>query len=173
MEPNIPAIVYQDDSELDFIGSVFRYPGRAGQAVRLLKYHRRTALTDFMARKILEATQMEGLQFDIATAIPIHWFRLASRGFNQADLLSSGLSSRQMVLRRVRATKPQAGLTTSERLKNLEDAFEVIADVQGKTVLLIDDVVTSGQTARECAKALRLAGATSVGIVAFAGDQLD
>jgi len=170
MESNTPAIVYQSDAELDFVGSVFRYHGRAGQAVRQLKYHRRTGLANYMAECIGKVIEDEGLEFDTAVPIPIHWFRLASRGFNQADLISSNLDNFTHALRRVRATRPQAGLSTPERLKNLDGAFEVIAEVTGKTVLLIDDVVTSGQTARECAKALRLAGAREVGIVAFAGD---
>jgi len=170
MEPSDPVIAYNSGAELDFQGSAYRYPGRAGQAVRLLKYRRRTGLATFMAESVLSTIHEQGLEYDYAVPIPIHWFRLASRGFNQAELISSKLTNRRHVLRRVRATKPQAGLNTSERLKNLEGAFEVIADVRDKTIVLIDDVVTSGQTARECAKALREAGAREVGIIAFCGD---
>ncbi len=126
-----------------------------------------------MALSIQEAASEVGIDYDLAVPIPIHWFRLVSRGFNQADLLAAKLDHRCLALRRVRATKPQAGLTTSERLKNLADAFEVIVDVKGKSILLIDDVVTSGQTARECAKALRAAGANEVGILAFCGENYD
>jgi ComF family protein len=170
MTPADPVIDYGVDDEIDFQGSVFRYPGRAGQAVRQLKYHRRTGLAEFMSVSVLNAVEEHGVAYDCAVPIPIHWFRLASRGFNQADLIASRLPHRLAALRRVRATKPQAGLNTAERLKNLVGAFEVVADVKDKTILLIDDVVTSGQTARECAKVLRTAGAREVGIFAFCGD---
>lgn len=170
MEPQDQVVTYFTDNDLSFQGCLFRYPGRAGQAVRLLKYHRRTALACFMSDRICAAVEDQGIEYDLAVPIPIHWFRLAGRGFNQADLIASRLPNRSPALRRVRATRPQAGLSTSERLKNLDGAFEVIADVKGKTILLVDDVVTSGQTARECAKVLRLAGAGEVGILAFCGD---
>jgi len=165
-----PAIAYNNAEELAFQGSVYRYPGRAGQAVRLLKYERRTGLAEFMAKSVRDTAEAEVLEYDIAIPIPIHWLRLVSRGFNQADLLASSLPKREFGLRRVRATKPQAGLNTAERLTNLDGAFEVVTDVKGKVILLIDDVVTSGQTAKECAKALRAAGASEVGILAFCGD---
>jgi len=168
--PNTPAIAYETIDDLDFVGSVYRYPGRAGQAVRQLKYHRCTQLADFMAECIRNAIDTEGLEYDLAVPIPIHWLRLVSRGFNQADLLSRGVERRSTALRRVRSTKPQAGLSTSDRLRNLEGAFEVVSEVSGKSILLIDDVVTSGQTARECAKVLRNAGAREVGVLAFSGD---
>jgi ComF family protein len=170
MTPSDPVVIYTAVDELEFQGSVFRYPGRAGQAVRRLKYDRRTGLAPFMAEAIRTSIESEGIEFDLAIPIPIHWFREVSRGFNQADLLAKGLPNRAMGLRRTRATRPQAGLDTSERLKNLDGAFEVIVEVKGKSILLIDDVFTSGQTARECAKVLRNAGAHEIGIFAFCGD---
>ncbi len=170
MTPNLPAVTYASDGDLDFTGSLFRYPGRAGQAVRMLKYHGRTGLARFMAERIYDAVEGEGVEFDLAVPIPIHWFRLASRGFNQADLLASNLPKKTFALRRTRPTKPLAGLSPVERLRNLDGAFEVVGNVEGKIVMLIDDVVTSGQTARECAKVLRRAGAREVGILAFCGD---
>lgn len=170
MQHSEPVVTYHSEGEIAFQGTVFRYPGRAGQAVRRLKYDRRTGLAAFMAQSIADALEVEGINYDIAMPIPIHWFRLVGRGFNQADLLSEPLSNRQTGLRRIRPTQPQAGLDTAARLKNLDGAFEVTANVRGKTVLLIDDVVTSGQTARECAKALRAAKAAEVGVFAFCGD---
>jgi ComF family protein len=170
MERADPSISYHGDDVLDFQASAYRYPGRAGQAVRHLKYNRRTGLAAFMADSVLSVADQEGFDCDHTVPIPIHWFRLATRGFNQAELIASRFPNRLFALRRIRPTKPQAGLTTSERLKNLDGAFEAVTDVKDKTILLIDDVVTSGQTARECAKALRQAGAKQVGILAFCGD---
>ena len=167
-----PVFAYYEDGALDFRGCVYRYPGRAGQAVRKLKYQRATSLADSMAQILAQSVLEEGAEFDIAVPVPIHWFRLAWRGFNQADLLASKLPNRRLCLRRVRATRPQAGLTTEERLYNLEGAFEVIVPVAGKKILLIDDVVTSGKTANECAKALKAAGAIEVGVLAFCGESI-
>ncbi|MDR3687932.1 MAG: ComF family protein [Fimbriimonas sp.] len=173
MEAADPVFSYWKDGPVDFRATIYRYPGRAGQAVRRLKYNRATSLAPFMAYAIAGAIVDEGLEFDLAAPIPIHWTRLASRGFNQADVLAERLPNRAACLRRSRATRPQAGLSTDERLKNLEGAFEVIRDVEGKRILLIDDVVTSGKTARECAKVLKLRGALEVGVMAFCGDPLD
>ena len=170
MQRNDPIIEYKTGGELAYQASVYRYHGRPGQAVRLLKYERCTGLAAFMAQEIAKAVEETGLEVDLVVPIPIHWYRQVTRGFNQSDLLASQLDKLNPILRRVRPTQPQAGLTTAQRLKNLDGAFGVVADVTGKSILLIDDVVTSGQTARECAKALRSAGAQEVGIMAFCGE---
>ncbi|HWA82798.1 MAG TPA: phosphoribosyltransferase family protein, partial [Fimbriimonadaceae bacterium] len=103
---------------------------------------------------------------------PIHWSRRCQRGFNQAELLADGLPRTcRNALFRVKRTRPQARLSREERMHNLAGAFRASrAVVEGKSVLLIDDVLTSGQTARECAKALASAGATEIAVLAFAGD---
>jgi len=170
MEPMDPIFSYQAEGDLDYRGSLFRYPGRAGQAVRLLKYSRKTSLAPFMARSLARAAELERIDYEMAIPVPIHWRRLAFRGFNQAELLCAHLPRRVPGLRRSRPTRPQAGLTTAERLVNLTDAFEVLADVKGLSILLVDDVITSGRTANECAKALKSAGAFEVGMLAFCGE---
>jgi ComF family protein len=172
MEPILPVLNYQADSELDYRGCLYRYPGRAGQAVRRLKYLRSTSLAAFMSQSLAQVVESEGIEYDVAVPVPIHWFRLTWRGFNQAELLCSDVPKKAQVLRRTRPTRPQAGLTVAERLTNLEDAFEVTVDVAGKRILLVDDVVTSGRTAKECAKALKSAGAVEVGVLAFCGESL-
>jgi ComF family protein len=170
MEENDPKLVYEENQDLDYHGSVFRYHGRAGQVVRKLKYQRCTGLAGFMAAAVNATVQSEGIDFDLVVAVPIHWYRRCSRGFNQAELIAKELPHQGNALRRIRATHPQAGLSTAQRLRNLDGAFQVTADVRGKSVLLIDDVVTSGQTARECSKALKESGAREVGVLAFCGE---
>ena len=106
--------------------------------------------------------------------MPIHWSRTVTRGFNQAELLCEQLPRELInnnILRRTRATRPQVGLSHEERARNLEGAFEVIQSVEGNSVLLIDDVLTSGGTARECASVLKKAGAIEVGIYTFAAER--
>lgn len=157
---------------LAFSVTPYDYVGRAGQAVRRLKYERVTSLAEPMAEILREAYDRDGLEvFDVVVPIPIHWSRLAGRGFNQSDLLSGRLLRVEpSVLRRTRRTRPQVGLTRARRETNLRGAFRVDRSVTGMRVLLVDDVVTSGSTARECARVLRDAGATEVAVLAFAGE---
>ncbi len=159
-----------DVAPLAFRASVYTYEGRPAQAVRRLKYNRATALADFMARAL--APRIAELADDLVVPVPIHPRRRGERGFNQAELLCAGdhgceISTR--ALRRVRMTPPQASLPMAERADNLRGAFVADPLVAGKRVLLVDDVLTSGHTARACAAALIEAGAKEVGVLAFAG----
>ena len=106
--------------------------------------------------------------------VPLHARRLAERGFNQALELArllgdgAGLELAPRVMRRVRRTPAQTGLDASERRRNLRRAFEASASVNGREVVLLDDVVTTTATARECARALKKAGASRVELWAVA-----
>lgn len=166
-------VVHQYPGEdLSLAAMIFPYGERVAQAVRRLKYNRSTSLGDPLAGLIAEGQARLGLAgYDLVIPIPIHWSRRSTRGFNQSDLLVSRLERVDFrALARIRRTKAQAGLTHEQRLTNLEGAFRASPRVAGRTVLLVDDVLTSGQTARECAKALRGAGATDVAMLALAGE---
>jgi ComF family protein len=161
-----------DDGPLRLTATLFHYGGRPGQAVRRLKYSRATVLGSPMAAMLAEGIVRLGLnRYDLVVPIPIHWSRLCTRGFNQAEVLTAELDKvDRTALVRVRRTKPQARLSREARMHNLVDAFRARHSVEGKSVLLIDDVLTSGETARECAKALKQAGAGEVAALAFAGE---
>lgn len=169
MEPNERAERRPAD-DLAYRVAIYPYKGRAGQAVRRLKYARCTSLADFLALEIERAIEDFGLDPELIVPVPIHWSRRYARGFNQAELLCARIPHDSSILIRTRRTRPQVGLTESERLRNLEGAFYASPTVIGKRILLIDDVLTSGQTARECARALRTAGAAEVGFLAFCGE---
>jgi ComF family protein len=112
------------------------------------------------------------VDYDLFIPVPIHPSRRRFRGFNQSELLSERLPAERLrpdLLRRVRATLPQASLSPEQRRTNLKGAFSATAEVLGAHIVLIDDVLTSGTTALECAKALKEAGAREVVAVAFAG----
>jgi ComF family protein len=102
--------------------------------------------------------------------IPLHLTRLRQRGFNQALLLANELAKTFAItlcfdnLLRIRATKPQVQLTGAERIRNVSGAFAVIrpGDISGKSILLIDDVFTTGATINECSLVLKRAGADRV-----------
>ena len=126
-----------------------------------------------MAEKLRQFVEVLGLDAaDLVIPVPIHWSRRYYRGFNQSELLCEGIPADLMVsrsLKRVRATRPQVGLTPDERRQNLRDAFACRSNVAGKKILLVDDVITTGHTVGECAKTLKNAGALEVMAVAFAG----
>lgn len=168
--PSDPRMGVESRADLSYRVTLFRYEGRAGQAVRLLKYHRSTSLAAAMSEEIAEAVEDLAGSIDVVIPVPIHWSRRCMRGFNQSELLCGSTPFRSELLRRVRRTRPQAGLSREEREKNLLGAFVAAPEVRGLSVLLVDDVLTTGHTARECAKALRAAGALEVGILAYCGD---
>ena len=113
---------------------------------------------------------------EVLLAIPLHAARLYQRKFDQAELLvrslarGLGRSAGAKGLERSRATKRQVGLTEPDRQANLLGAFRVEkgAEVRGRAIVLVDDVFTTGATARAAAEALRDAGATSVRILTLA-----
>jgi len=116
-----------------------------------------------------EAVEGFDVGFDAVVPMPLHWRRRWRRGFNQSEILARLVAKERRILvlnavKRVRATAVQAGLTNSNRRKNVAGAFRVSRKTQvaGKRILLIDDVMTTGATAAACASALKRAGARSV-----------
>jgi ComF family protein len=108
-------------------------------------------------------------QKPLLVPVPLHWWRERRRGFNQSEMIAKGLANAtglklsSKALMRDRNTAPQQKLSREERTKNLHDAFWADHSiVKGKTIILIDDVCTTGATLIECAYALRNAGATNV-----------
>lgn len=160
-------------SPLQSQASLFRYDGRARQAVRRLKYERATSIAPPMASMIASgALELGIMDWDVIVPVPIHWRRRCERGFNQSELLAAALPKRQVrsdLLKRTRATRPQVGLSISQRLQNLRGAFQASAQAAGRRVALLDDVLTSGGTATACAHALLAAGAEEVCVFTFAG----
>jgi len=161
-----------EEGPLRIVANLYAYRDRVGQAVRRLKYSRSTALAPVLAAMMAEGAERIGLvDYDLVVPIPIHWSRRCIRGFNQSELLAESFKGVvPSALTRIRRTKPQTQLSREERMHNLVGAFRASPIVSGKRVLLIDDVLTSGQTARECAKALGDAGAIEVAALALAGE---
>lgn len=162
------------DDRLDGMAVAYGYKGPAGSMVRRLKFDGVTALAEPMADAMLivyERIQPTGAE-EVA-AVPMHPIRLRRRGFNHSALLAEVIARRLNLpicdaLVRTRNTVQQARLSGEERRRNLKDAFYAAPSVAGKRILLVDDVYTTGETARECASALRIAGARNVYFLAFA-----
>jgi ComF family protein len=143
------------------------------KAVGQLKYHRRRAL----ARPLGDLLAGIGIpDADAIVPVPLFKKRLCTREYNQSALLAAHLSKSTGIpvllnrLFKVRETPPQVGLSAAQRRKNLKGAFSVRqrGGIMGRRILLVDDVITTGATAAECATALLEAGATEVYIVALA-----
>ncbi len=163
-------------SPLDLTAHIYVFEGRAARAVKDLKYRRATSLAAPMAGLMNDAYSTMGLpDFDVIVPVPIHRSRENKRGFNQSVLLCEALPQELVFpdyLTRVRRTRPQVGLSRDERLTNLRGAFSAGPECAGKSVLLVDDVVTTGGTAAACSEALKEAGARYAGILAFCGESL-
>ena len=150
------------------------YEEKLRRLIHLFKYHRVRTLVGPLGRLLARAVPPERA-FDLVVPLPLHWRKRLSRGYNQSRLLAEeiarlrGLPMKNIV-RRVKATAPQAGLSNSKRRLNMQGAFAVRkgVDIKGLRVLLIDDVLTSGATANGCAAALLSAGATAVDVLVAA-----
>jgi len=159
----------------------FPYDGPAGAAVRLLKYERRRKMAATLAAGTAPLAAASGRLYNIdcIVPVPLHPRRRRERGFNQAEEMGKEIAAAVHVdflprgLARVRDTTPQVKLTGEERRRNVIGAFAARGDLAGRRVMVVDDVITTGATARECARALAAAGAAAVVCVAAAGGDDD
>lgn len=161
---------------VDRLLTCFVYEGPTRELIHRFKYQNRPYLAATLARLMREVlterneTILE--RVDSLAPVPLHPARLREREFDQALLLARGLGGPPVLkaLRRIRNTRPQATLDQRDRQTNLRGAFGVAdaADVAGKKILLLDDVVTTGATVAEAGRQLKTAGATSVCALAFA-----
>lgn len=148
--------------------------GPVGQAIKRLKFNGQMAYLPLLQSWLQQAGCLELVaDADLLLPVPLHPRRLKARGFNQAWLLTQGFKDRpwgREVLIRERFTLPQVGLNPKERRDNVKGAFAVpqAAAVKGKKILLIDDLYTTGATARECARVLSRAGAARVEVLTVA-----
>jgi ComF family protein len=155
-----------------------RYDDVARTLVHALKYQDRTDLAPAMGRWMARAGTELLAEADWLIPVPLHWRRAWHRRYNQSGALAriierqSGVKVRGDLLRRVRATEQQVGLSRPQRASNVQGAFKVSADrrseLAGRRVILIDDVLTSGATVDACARALLRAKAVQVDVLVFA-----
>jgi len=150
------------------------YEGVLRKLIHLYKYGRIKTLARPLGDLLLAALPREQ-EFDALVPVPLHWRRQWQRGFNQAELLARMIGRRTGIpvvkaLGRVQATVTQASLGNSSRRRNVASAFRCKRArlVEGKRILLIDDVMTTGATAAQCALALKRAGAGKVALLTVA-----
>ena len=150
----------------DSTHAVFRYEFPLDRLIQSLKYAHRLACAGFLGRMLTQVV----LPFrpSLIVPVPLSAARLAERGFNQAfeiarPLLSTLDAPAELAgIHRSRDTSPQAGLPWKQRAKNVRHAFECEIDLTGLTVLVVDDVMTTGATLDELARTLKAHGAVRV-----------
>jgi ComF family protein len=153
------------------------YEGVLRKLIHVYKYGRVQTLAGPLADLAMAAFPRDE-RFDAIVPVPLHWRRRWERGFNQSELLAGAVSRRIGIpvlgaLLRVRATTAQAGLSNTRRRQNVAKAFRCKRRIarrglQGRRILLIDDVMTTGSTAAACALALKRGGAARVALLAVA-----
>ncbi|MCB9562169.1 MAG: ComF family protein [Kofleriaceae bacterium] len=171
----------------------WRFGGELARVLRRLKFAGRPELARELAPMLVPFFHevVVTAAIDVVVPVPLHWRRLAGRGYNQAQVLAAEMLAAArpgliraghplrldpLTLRRRRATPPQTGLSAAERARNLAGAFAVAprraARLRGRRVLVVDDVATTGATIAEATRTLLAAGAAAVVgfTVARAGD---
>lgn len=154
------------------------YMGAASAIVMDLKFHGKRYLAETMAKYMTDKFLSVGLTADVVIPVPLHANRLKERGFNQSALLAKEIaSSLALPLDEKSAVRVKDTLVSSKleggrkaREENMKDAFSVTDKeaVKGKTILLVDDVLTTGTTANELSAVLRKAGAKRIYVLTFA-----
>jgi ComF family protein len=153
----------------DFARSALLFTRTLREIVHHLKYSDRVSLANPLGDILKECLEREPFSGDLIVPVPLHRARQRQRGYNQAELLAARLG-RPMdtrLLRRRKNTSSQTGLSRNERKRNLASAFEARRDVKG-TVIVVDDVYTTGSTMNEIARTLKRAGAERVEVLTVA-----
>ena len=158
----------------DGMACAYRYHGAAAGIMRRMKYSGIWRLSSFMAGDMVRAYQaILPTGVDCVVPVPMHPKRRRERGYNHAELLAKEAAKRLGLecldaLERVRDTRQQARLSGRERRANLKGAIALKQSVEGRRVLLVDDVCTTGTTAVSCLEQLKCGGAINVYLLCYA-----
>lgn len=163
----------ESEPAFEYARSFGLYDGVLRKAINHLKYYGMRRLAVPLAEMMIG---MQLPQVDAVIPVPLHKSRHRQREFNQSALLSRQMARNLKAdliinrLTKIRDTAPQVGLRHKERIRNVKNAFRVEDEgtISGKKIILVDDVVTTGSTIRECAKVLKKAGASYIYVVSLA-----
>lgn len=152
--------------------AAFRYDFPLDKMIQSFKYGHRLSIGTYLGRHL--AVLARDQRADLLIPLPLHPSRLSQRGFNQALEIARPIAAAlklpiaKTLCQRGRDTAPQADLSVQERHGNLRSAFQCTADLSGKRILLVDDVMTTGASAHECARTLKQHGAERVTVMVVA-----
>lgn len=162
-----------EEPPLNVVAAPFEYAFPLDAALKQLKFQRRLdyvpGLADLLQRSFAQLPD----DIDALLPMPLHWRRQATRGFNQALELTRPLQRQTGLpllhgVRRARATPFQSGLNAAARRRNLQHAFVASETIQAQHVLIVDDVITTGESCRQLARVLLAAGAEKISALALA-----
>ena len=155
--------------------SVFRYDGSAAQIVKRFKMGKIPQISVYISNEMSMLIEREygAVEFDCVTFVPMTRIKEMRRGFNHAELIAKRVSDNlhlpmRSLLKRSLGIHSQKSLNSVNRYKNVRGKLHTVKSVQGMTVLLVDDVITTGATLSECALQLKSAGAAAVFSATFA-----
>lgn len=177
-ENTVSAAALAHPPEYDSARSVASYQGTMRELIHKLKYQDRHELTTLLAKWMIQFGKSQLEQADLIIPIPLHRWRLWQRRFNQSTLLSKRISELTNIpvdwesFQRSKKTKPQVGLSSKQRRLNVAGAFKVpthrLNHIENKSIILIDDVITTGTTINSAAKTLKKAGADQIFVLSLA-----
>ncbi|MDQ7024598.1 MAG: ComF family protein [Anaerolineae bacterium] len=167
---NFPTSLYITTTETEIpVAATGVHQGILQSAVQALKYHGQPTLGIPLGQRLAQTIQQLDWTFDIIIPVPLHTSRYQERGYNQSQEMAVEVAKLMNcpclpdAIIRTRSTDSQVGLNREERLRNLNDAFSAQTElINGKMLLLVDDVQTTGTTLSMCAEAAIQAGATAV-----------
>lgn len=164
-----PVVIYQEQvSEQLQVATTALHSGIIQHAIHALKYENMRQMTHPLGKRMADVLETLNWRIDTIAPVPLHTTRFAERGYNQAKELGDRIASLTSipcidVVLRQRATRSQVTLNREERLMNMQEAFLANTThddhIRGKTILIVDDVFTTGATLSEVSKALLDAGA--------------
>ncbi len=164
-----------DPPKFDVVQSAFSYAFPLDKLLQSFKFNANLALLNLFVDHFVNALKNNAATMpDVIIPMPLAKRRLATRGFNQSALLARGIGKRLHIkveshgLLRVRETPPQAGLDRAARLVNMKGAFDCAQNLAGLRIALVDDVMTTGATMSDAARALKKQGAATVDAWAIA-----
>lgn len=160
--------------------SIFKYEGLIREKIIQYKFQDKSYIYNTFAKIILKNEKVCGLlkKYDIIIPVPIHRKRKLQRGYNQTQLIAKEIAKNidiklcDDVLVKSKNTIAQSKLNKNKRKQNIKGAFRVLdlEKIQGKNILLFDDIFTTGSTVNECSKILKKVGAKTVGVLTIAKD---
>ena len=168
----------ENPPEFDSARAAFKYNDVSRNLILGFKHGDKTHIVRSFSPWLAQAGKEMMAGADFLVPVPLHHFRLISRRYNQAAMIAEALSKTVDIphvpdmIKRIRSTPSQGHLAAEDRYKNVRKAFDIPdkyrEKIRGKVIILIDDVYTTGATARECSKILRRYGAEQVHILTLA-----
>ncbi len=169
---------HKNRNEFDIARSCFSYEGAVDAIIKKLKYGKAKYMADVITEFMQKTYFDNAFKCDLITFVPMHAIRLRQRGYNQAELIANSLGKKiglqvQPLLEKIYYGKNMAKLDGKTRAEFIKDSFAFVgSNIRGRNVLLVDDVLTSGATANECARVIKSKRATTVSVITFASVRL-